>query len=669
MMIFHGKNTRYLSYIHPDNSCLTQILKMRIVLRLMLLAAIVQTSVAGVMKENKSEDKDVKRSGYNPGNSNGGNGQSGYNPGNTGNSNGGNGQSGYNPGYTGGGGNNPGNGGASGYNPGQGGSGGVTGGSGFYPGNNGGGGYKPGGEEPSNNESNGWNPGNTGNSNGGNGQSGYNPGYNGGGSDNSGGAGYKPGFEEPSNGGSNGWTGGSGSGFNPGNSGGAGYRPGHEEPSNDQSSGWTGGSGSSGSSGYRPGNEEPSNGGSNGWTGGSGGAGYRPDEEESSNGESGYFPGENGNQTPHIPDFTPGAGQTGYNPSQFGYNPGSQRPSSPDENVIFPENGSSGFNPGATEGSGSYPRKSGGRKAPPRKKSQFRTPIIFADEENDKKVENKRPEGKQETSQTKKQTKPASENSLPIPLVYLLQPVGTNGVFNPQLLVRNPSTGISAQILPSPIQFVQAVPRHPYIPGQNKQQYLKPIQKTFSSNFLLRPVNLDKSFLAERRNILPPQALPSPVAGVSNAGHNPQLQVSNPNAGLSVQTLPSPIQFAQAVHNKQPYMSGQSKQQHLKGAQTSGQFLQKENKLAKFALLNPSRQTRPFTAAHQIPQVLQYSAESQTKFVESVPQTSRVTGDGFLSGVFTRPRYPPGYSQSPDTRSAPPPASGYAGPKTVLYIF
>jgi len=342
--------------------------------------------------------------------------------------------------------------------------------------------------------------------------------------------------------------------------------------------------------------------------------------------------------------------------------------------VIFPENGSSGYNSGATEGSGSYPRKSGGKKTLPRKKSQFRTPIIFADEENYEKAESKGSKENKEAPQTKKQTKPVLENSLPIPIVYLLQPVGTNGVFNPQLLVRSPSTGMSVQTLPSPIQFVQAVPKKPYMPGQNKQQYLKPIQETLTlSNFLLRPLDLDKPFLAESRNILHPQAVPSAglvsVAGVSHSGQSPHLLVSNPNVGLPVQTLPRPIQFAKAVHNKQPYMPGQSKQQYLKGGQGSVQSLQKENKVTKFAVQNTSRQTRPFLASHQIPQVLQYSAENETKYTKSAPQTSRATGDDFLPGAATRPRYPPGYSQSTNTRSALPPSSGYAGPKTVLYIF
>merc|ERR1712013_844022 len=360
-----------------------------------------------------------------------------------------------------------------------------------------------------------------------------------------------------------------------------GYKPGGEKPSNDGSNGWTGGSDNSGSSGYRPGNEEPSNGGSNGWTGGS------------------------GDQIPHIPDFTPGAGQSGYNPGQSGFHPGSQKPSSPDEIVIFPENG---YNPGATEGSGSYPRKSGGRKALPRKRTQFRTPIIFADEEDDEKAESKRPEERKETSETKKQTKPVSRNSLPMPIVYLLQPVGTSSVYNPQLLVSNPSTAISAQTLPSPVQFFQEVPKQPYMPGQSKQQYLKPIQDTFTpSNFLLGPVDLTEPFLAESRDSLPQQAVPSlgPLVGVSHTGYNPQLLVSNPSTGLPVQTLPSPIQFDQAVHYKQPYMPGHSKQQYLRGGQSSGQYQQEENIVNKFAPLNLFRQTRPFLAAQQIPKSLQ----------------------------------------------------------------
>merc|ERR1711874_108627 len=59
--------------------------------------------------------------------------------------------------------------------------------------------------------------------------------------------------------------------------------------------------------------------------------------------------------------------------------------------------------------------------------------------------------------------------------------------YNPQLLVQNPGSGVSAQTLPSPIQFAKALPKQPYVPGQNKQPYLRggqsPVEDP-SSSFL-----------------------------------------------------------------------------------------------------------------------------------------------------------------------------------------
>merc|ERR1712168_831953 len=221
-----------------------------------------------------------------------------------------------------------------------------------------------------------------------------------------------------------------------------------------------------------------------------------------------------------------------------------------------------------------------------------------------------------------RQTKPFTPESDPSAL--------PGRVYNPQLLVQNPSTGHSVQTLPSTIQFAKTTPKRPYVPGQNKQQFTKPWPADVDAPkyYLLRSVGQTKPFLPQVR-----ASLPSPVAPsvVTNTGYNPKLLVNNPSTAISAHTLPSPIVFDQAQ--------------------------QEDPEATNILLLNPVRQTRPFPAPFQtpstFPQVVQYSRE--------IP----ASGD-FFPGVSTRPSYPPGYSPAAAVRTAQTP--DIAGPKTVLYI-
>merc|ERR1711970_460059 len=221
-----------------------------------------------------------------------------------------------------------------------------------------------------------------------------------------------------------------------------------------------------------------------------------------------------------------------------------------------------------------------------------------------------------------RQTKPVTPESAPSAL--------PGRVYNPQLLVQNPSTGLSVQTLPSPIQFAKTTTKRPYVPGQNKQQFTKPwpADADAPKYYLLRSVGQTKPFLPQVRASLPAPVAPSVV---TNTGYNPQLLVNNPSTAISAQTLPSPIIFDQAQ--------------------------QEDHKATNFLLLNPVRQTRPFPAPFQtprtFPQVVQYSRE--------IP----ASGD-FFPGVSTRPSYPPGYSPAAAVRTAQ--TQDIAGPKTVLYI-
>ena len=349
------------------------------------------------------------------------------------------------------------------------------GGQGYNPGNNGGQGYNPG-----NNGGQGYNPGN-------NGGQGYNPGNNGG-------QGYNPG--------NNG-----GQGYNPGNNGGQGYNPG-----NDGGSGYN--PGNNGGQGYNPGNNggqgyNPGNNGGQGYNpGNNGGQGYNP----GNNGGSGYNPGNNGGQ-----GYNPGNnGGQGYNPGNNGgqgYNPGGYNPGG--------RNGDEIHFPGAFNGIGG--------------RSQFRTPIVFADDED-----------------------ASEEGSKPT-----FQAVGALG--GPQLSMKAQGAPQGVQTLPGfPLRRFPV--RRPYVPGQDKKPLLRGQQEVFVQEpgapggpwdgstvaLLFQPKDFNPSI--QTGSV---QTLPSPIQFADTpqfrklrpsqveAQFNPQIQ-----SGLA-QTLPSTIQFAGAQFNPQ----------------------------------------------------------------------------------------------------------------------
>merc|ERR1711872_19225 len=245
--------------------------------------------------------------------------------------------------------------------------------------------------------------------------------------------------------------------------------------------------------------------------------------------------------------------------------------------------------------------------------------IVFATEDN---TEDKDQDPSYLLLTPLRQTKPFTPENVPSAL--------PGRVYNPQLLVQNPSTGLSVQTLPSTIQFAKTTPKRPYVPGQNKQQFTKPwpADADAPKYYLLRSVGQTKPFLPQVRASLPSPAVPTTgaVAVVSNTGYNPQLLLNNPSTGISAQTLPSPIVFDQAQ--------------------------QEDPEARNFALLNPVRQTRPFPALFQTP--------------STFPQVVQYSSGDFFPGVSTRPNYPPGYSPAAVTRTAH--TQDNAGPKTLLYI-
>merc|ERR1719266_746217 len=145
------------------------------------------------------------------------------------------------------------------------------------------------------------------------------------------------------------------------------------------------------------------------------------------------------------------------------------------------------------------------------------------------------------------------------------------------------------QTLPSPITFAedpaQSLP--PYVPGSNKQQYLRGVQQT-------KPVQEQPQFvpLLKVNGNIPVQTLPSPITFAEDPaqplppyvpGSNKQqylrgVKQTKPvqeqsqfvpllkiNGNIPVQTLPSPITFAEdPAQPLPPYVPGSNKQQYLR---------------------------------------------------------------------------------------------------------
>jgi len=479
------------------------------------------------------------------------------------------------------------------------------------------------------------------------------------------------------------------------------------------------------------------------------------------NGESGFNPGDLSHEGSDRPNsvpvdnsgFNPGSSGSGFNP---GYSAGSEsdRPNSQ-------QNGNSGFNPGS---SGYNPGRPGGA-APGA--SGFRTPIIFADDnevtDEEMTKESSLPPyqpGGDKTPFLRGENEQDEE-----PKVFLLQqlpynplievrqgdyvpastlPIAVNGVqtfpapislgpyvpgankqqylrgrqtkpvaVDPQfvhlLTAANPLTENSAQTLPSPIAFA---PRQPYVPGSNKQQYLRGNKQT-------RPVaeeDVQYVPLIQVRNQpsnIGVSTLPSPITFAEDLppyepGSNKQqylrgnkqtrpaqyvpLLVRNLPGNVGVSTLPSPITFADAA---QPYIPGGNKQQYLRNQLPA--YVPGGNKQQ---YLRGYKVTKPFVADNQTPLIeidnLPENVPVQTlpsgiTFAEDLPPyvqggnkqqylrgsqevgftRSGVQGDqGVYPGVSSRPNFPPGYYPSFGRMLTDNIGSeGYEGPKNVLYFF
>jgi len=282
--------------------------------------------------------------------------------------------------------------------------------------------------------------------------------------------------------------------------------------------------------------------------GGRGGSGYNPGVEEDMS-DSGFNPGYSQDSGSHEGSNRPDSktGNSGFNPGSSGYNPGSHEGSSrPDSKT-----GNSGFNPG----NGGFNPGNGGFNPGSPGSSGFKTPIVFAEDEEvvDTKKSSLPPyqPGGDKTPYLRGTPDNNMASSLPPyqpggdktpylrgtpsddqPRFYLLQQLP----YNPLISTEAEGQFISASTLPSPIQF--AVADQPYVPGGNKQQYLRG---------------------------------DSEVVAVEAAVAN----------------------FPVAVATTGPYVPGGNKQQYLRGRQTAvaGPYVPGGNK--QQYLRNSAKQTRP----------------------------------------------------------------------------
>merc|ERR1712038_408436 len=269
----------------------------------------------------------------------------------------------------------------------------------------------------------------------------------------------------------------------------------------------------------------------------------------------------------------------------------------------------------------------------------------------------------------------------------------------PLIQVRGQPPNIGVQTLPSPITFAEdpAQPLPPYVPGSNKQQYLRGVPQT-------KPVQEQPQFvpLLKINGNIPVQTLPSPITFAEDPAQSlppyvpgsnkqqhlrgvpqtkpalrpqtrpvfpqfaPLVQVRGGNT--AAQPLPSPTTFAAVPAPTQalaPYVPGSNKQQYVRGpAGEDTQFvplIQVGDNTPVQTLPSPINFAEDPASVSTIQQYLSY-VRGQTG---PSPQTSSSAQSGD-SGVSARPSFPPGYYPGLARRA---PAYEGQAPKNVLYFF
>jgi len=181
--------------------------------------------------------------------------------------------------------------------------------------------------------------------------------------------------------------------------------------------------------------------------------------------------------------------------------------------------------------------------------------------------------------------------------------------YNP--LIKTPDGDfIQAQTLPNQIQFAEAPALGPYVPGSNKQQYLRGRGKQ------------TKPFESEAR----PKVLPA-TFGIDIETFPARIPANSirpniPSDDLQqVQTLPSPIAFA--PRQMKPYTPGTNKQQYLRaGNKQILPFLPRANSQVFVPLIQARNQEN--IAAQTLPSQIVFAQDAkQTKPINNVDQYSQ----------------------------------------------
>ena len=256
---------------------------------------------------------------------------------------------------------------------------------------------------------------------------------------------------------------------------------------------------------------------------------------------------------------------------------------------------------------------------------------------------------------------------------------------NKQQYVRGVYPVVGLQTLPSQILFEGE--REEYVPGTDKQQYLR--AQTLPSPVVFTP--------AERAPYVPGTSKQQYLRGPQREPqYVPLIQASNPQTGISVETLPSPIVFAPS--DKAPYVPGTNKQQYLRGRRTrpvtGGEYrplveVEGDSVFAGDARApyvpgtNKQQYLRNNVAAQTLPSPITFASEEEPEnFVlltpRKVTRPAPVAGRPLLRagdrdlvpGVSSRPSFPPGFRpRQASAYSQEGPDSQYQGPKNVLYFF
>merc|ERR1712012_935999 len=284
--------------------------------------------------------------------------------------------------------------------------------------------------------------------------------------------------------------------------------------------------------------------------------------------QDGFNPGHSGShQGSNRPDgrtdgFNPGSnnGNDGFNP---GYSSGSEsnRPDSNTGNTGYNPGANNGFNPG--QNNGFNPGRPGA--------AGFRTPIIFAEDEaveNNSSLPPYQPGGDKRPYLRGDATDDDDDEAG----VVVLQ-----GVPNVPIIQTANGNIVPATSLPNQIQYAASPGLRPYIPGGNKQQYLRGRQVSagvlpvFTADQPLEDA-ASAGTLPGALVFAPSAGLPPYVPGTNKQQYLRSRQQTRPfqyvpliTAGAA-QTLPSPIVFADD-DALPPYQPGANKQQYLRSQQ------------------------------------------------------------------------------------------------------